>query len=129
MTASLPYCVLLIYLVRGLTLHGATNGLAYMFTPKVWARGKGPPTKRYSPCHLPGWVGRREDRGWVEAAVPPGRQVTLPGGGGREDCLWVLGLLLSQAVPKPCQFWDTESFVHLSSHPHCPQRGLLASWP
>ncbi|KAK2492999.1 hypothetical protein MC885_009362 [Smutsia gigantea] len=34
-TASLPYCVLLIYLVRGLTLHGATNGLAYMFTPKM----------------------------------------------------------------------------------------------
>ncbi|KAM8925591.1 sodium- and chloride-dependent transporter XTRP3 [Lycaon pictus] len=34
-TASLPYCVLLIYLVRGLTLHGATNGLAYMFTPKL----------------------------------------------------------------------------------------------
>ncbi|XP_014417450.1 sodium- and chloride-dependent transporter XTRP3 isoform X4 [Camelus ferus] len=34
-TASLPYCVLLIYLIRGLTLHGATNGLAYMFTPKM----------------------------------------------------------------------------------------------
>ncbi|XP_058534566.1 sodium- and chloride-dependent transporter XTRP3 [Ochotona princeps] len=34
-TASLPYCVLLIYLIRGLTLHGATNGLMYMFTPKV----------------------------------------------------------------------------------------------
>ncbi|XP_004640732.1 sodium- and chloride-dependent transporter XTRP3 [Octodon degus] len=34
-TALLPYCVLIIYLVRGLTLHGATNGLMYMFTPKV----------------------------------------------------------------------------------------------
>ncbi|XP_053571764.1 sodium- and chloride-dependent transporter XTRP3 [Bombina bombina] len=34
-TASLPYIVLLIYLVRGLTLHGAVNGLAYMFTPKL----------------------------------------------------------------------------------------------
>ncbi|KAM4706342.1 sodium- and chloride-dependent transporter XTRP3 isoform 2-T2 [Rhinophrynus dorsalis] len=34
-TASLPYLVLLIYLVRGLTLHGALNGLAYMFTPKL----------------------------------------------------------------------------------------------
>ncbi|KAK2091007.1 hypothetical protein P7K49_030291 [Saguinus oedipus] len=34
-TASLPYCVLIIYLVRGLTLHGATNGLMYMFTPKM----------------------------------------------------------------------------------------------
>ncbi|XP_077633228.1 sodium- and chloride-dependent transporter XTRP3 isoform X1 [Crocuta crocuta] len=34
-TALLPYCVLVIYLVRGLTLHGATNGLAYMFTPKL----------------------------------------------------------------------------------------------
>nr|XP_044992752.1 sodium- and chloride-dependent transporter XTRP3A-like isoform X3 [Jaculus jaculus] len=34
-TTSLPYCVLIIYLVRGLTLHGASNGLVYMFTPKV----------------------------------------------------------------------------------------------
>ncbi|XP_029445321.1 sodium- and chloride-dependent transporter XTRP3 [Rhinatrema bivittatum] len=34
-TASLPYFVLLIYLVRGLTLHGAVNGLTYMFTPKL----------------------------------------------------------------------------------------------
>ncbi|NXA38614.1 S6A20 protein, partial [Eudromia elegans] len=34
-TASLPYCVLIIYLIRGLTLHGAVNGLIYMFTPKL----------------------------------------------------------------------------------------------
>uniref|UniRef100_A0A8C9F256 Transporter n=1 Tax=Pavo cristatus TaxID=9049 RepID=A0A8C9F256_PAVCR len=34
-TASLPYCVLIIYLIRGLTLHGALNGLIYMFTPKL----------------------------------------------------------------------------------------------
>ncbi|XP_042526991.1 sodium- and chloride-dependent transporter XTRP3A [Dipodomys spectabilis] len=34
-TALLPYCVLIIYLIRGLTLHGATNGLLYMFTPKL----------------------------------------------------------------------------------------------
>ncbi|KAM8982281.1 sodium- and chloride-dependent transporter XTRP3 isoform 2-T3 [Sarcophilus harrisii] len=34
-TASLPYCVLIIYLIRGLTLHGAINGLIYMFTPKL----------------------------------------------------------------------------------------------
>uniref|UniRef100_A0A8D0GDG2 Transporter n=1 Tax=Sphenodon punctatus TaxID=8508 RepID=A0A8D0GDG2_SPHPU len=34
-TASLPYLVLLIYLIRGLTLHGAVNGLVYMFTPKL----------------------------------------------------------------------------------------------
>ncbi|KAH0510314.1 Sodium- and chloride-dependent transporter XTRP3 [Microtus ochrogaster] len=34
-TASMPYCVLIIYLIRGLTLHGATNGLMYMFTPKM----------------------------------------------------------------------------------------------
>lgn len=39
-TASLPYGVLIIYLVRGLTLHGATNGLVYMFTPKVQPRGE-----------------------------------------------------------------------------------------
>ncbi|XP_068944450.1 sodium- and chloride-dependent transporter XTRP3 [Petaurus breviceps papuanus] len=34
-TASLPYFVLIIYLIRGLTLHGAINGLVYMFTPKI----------------------------------------------------------------------------------------------
>ncbi|KAE8597365.1 hypothetical protein XENTR_v10016440 [Xenopus tropicalis] len=34
-TALIPYLVLLIYLGRGLTLHGAANGLAFMFTPKL----------------------------------------------------------------------------------------------
>ncbi|CAH6777608.1 sodium- and chloride-dependent transporter XTRP3 [Phodopus roborovskii] len=34
-TASMPYFVLIIYLIRGLTLHGATNGLVYLFTPKI----------------------------------------------------------------------------------------------
>ncbi|ETE58144.1 Sodium- and chloride-dependent transporter XTRP3A, partial [Ophiophagus hannah] len=34
-TATLPYIVLIIYLIRVLTLHGATNGLRYMFTPKL----------------------------------------------------------------------------------------------
>ncbi|XP_053265807.1 sodium- and chloride-dependent transporter XTRP3 isoform X1 [Podarcis raffonei] len=34
-TATLPYVVLIIYLIRGLTLHGAANGLTYMFTPKL----------------------------------------------------------------------------------------------
>ncbi|XP_063308095.1 sodium- and chloride-dependent transporter XTRP3A-like isoform X1 [Pelobates fuscus] len=34
-TATVPYVVLLVYLVRGLTLHGAVNGLTYMFTPKM----------------------------------------------------------------------------------------------
>uniref|UniRef100_A0A8C0W8G4 Transporter n=1 Tax=Castor canadensis TaxID=51338 RepID=A0A8C0W8G4_CASCN len=34
-TASLPSCVLVIYLVRGLMLHGAINGVVYMFTPKI----------------------------------------------------------------------------------------------
>ncbi|XP_078233492.1 sodium- and chloride-dependent transporter XTRP3 isoform X3 [Pogona vitticeps] len=33
-TATLPYIVLMIFLIRGLTLHGAVNGLTYMFTPK-----------------------------------------------------------------------------------------------
>ena len=35
-TSSMPYFVLIIYLIQGLTLHGATNGLIYMFMPKVW---------------------------------------------------------------------------------------------
>nr|XP_057909127.1 sodium- and chloride-dependent transporter XTRP3-like isoform X2 [Doryrhamphus excisus] len=34
-TATFPYAVLLIYLVRGLTLPGAINGIKYMFTPKL----------------------------------------------------------------------------------------------
>ncbi|KAM6936515.1 sodium- and chloride-dependent transporter XTRP3 [Lycodopsis pacificus] len=34
-TAIFPYVVLFIYLIRGFTLHGALNGVAYMFTPKL----------------------------------------------------------------------------------------------
>ncbi|KAM3613482.1 uncharacterized protein V6R79_000368 [Siganus canaliculatus] len=34
-TATFPYVVLLIYLVRGITLHGAISGVTYMFTPKM----------------------------------------------------------------------------------------------
>ncbi|KAK7886696.1 hypothetical protein WMY93_026317 [Mugilogobius chulae] len=34
-TATFPYIVLTIYLIRGLTLHGAVNGIIYMFTPKM----------------------------------------------------------------------------------------------
>ncbi|XP_056290397.1 sodium- and chloride-dependent transporter XTRP3-like isoform X2 [Pseudoliparis swirei] len=34
-TAIFPYVVLIIYLIRGFTLHGAFNGVAYMFTPKL----------------------------------------------------------------------------------------------
>ncbi|KAM9426001.1 sodium- and chloride-dependent transporter XTRP3 [Pholidichthys leucotaenia] len=34
-TATFPYVVLFIYLIRGLTLHGALNGVKYMFTPKM----------------------------------------------------------------------------------------------
>ncbi|TNN61115.1 Sodium- and chloride-dependent transporter XTRP3 [Liparis tanakae] len=35
LTAIFPYVVLIIYLIRGFTLHGAFNGVAYMFTPKL----------------------------------------------------------------------------------------------
>ncbi|XP_057196234.1 sodium- and chloride-dependent transporter XTRP3-like [Triplophysa rosa] len=34
-TATFPYLVLIIYLIRGFTLHGAWNGVKYMFTPKL----------------------------------------------------------------------------------------------
>ncbi|CAL8287489.1 unnamed protein product [Merluccius merluccius] len=34
-TATFPYLVLFIYLIRGLTLHGAVNGIKYMFMPKM----------------------------------------------------------------------------------------------
>ncbi|KAG7474217.1 sodium-and chloride-dependent transporter XTRP3 [Solea senegalensis] len=34
-TATFPYVVLFIYLIRGVTLHGALNGIQYMFTPKM----------------------------------------------------------------------------------------------
>jgi SNF family Na+-dependent transporter len=33
-TALLPYVILLIFLVRGVTLDGATIGLEYFFIPK-----------------------------------------------------------------------------------------------
>lgn len=39
-TATFPYLVLTIFLVRGLTLPGATDGLQYLFTPKVGSRIK-----------------------------------------------------------------------------------------
>uniref|UniRef100_A0A4W5KKI6 Solute carrier family 6 member 20 n=1 Tax=Hucho hucho TaxID=62062 RepID=A0A4W5KKI6_9TELE len=34
-TATFPYLVLIVYLIRGVTLHGAINGVKYMFTPKM----------------------------------------------------------------------------------------------
>ncbi|XP_077382456.1 sodium- and chloride-dependent transporter XTRP3A-like isoform X2 [Festucalex cinctus] len=34
-TATFPYVVLIIYLIRGLTLPGAIHGITYMFTPKM----------------------------------------------------------------------------------------------
>lgn len=34
-TATFPYLVLTIFLVRALTLPGATDGLVYLFTPDV----------------------------------------------------------------------------------------------
>ncbi|KAL0984950.1 hypothetical protein UPYG_G00150910 [Umbra pygmaea] len=34
-TAIFPYLVLIIYLIRGVTLHGALNGVMYMVTPKM----------------------------------------------------------------------------------------------
>uniref|UniRef100_A0A8C6UDK3 Transporter n=1 Tax=Neogobius melanostomus TaxID=47308 RepID=A0A8C6UDK3_9GOBI len=34
-TSTFPYIVLTIYLIRGLTLHGAINGIIYLFTPKM----------------------------------------------------------------------------------------------
>ncbi|XP_075868226.1 inactive sodium-dependent neutral amino acid transporter B(0)AT3 [Nelusetta ayraudi] len=40
-TATFPYLVLTIFLVRGLTLPGATDGLQYLFTPK-WEVLKNP---------------------------------------------------------------------------------------
>ncbi|KAK3515762.1 hypothetical protein QTP70_030469 [Hemibagrus guttatus] len=34
-TATFPYLVLVVYLIRGVTLHGALDGIKYMFTPKL----------------------------------------------------------------------------------------------
>lgn len=34
-TSTLPYIVLTIFLIRGLTLKGATNGIIFLFTPNV----------------------------------------------------------------------------------------------
>jgi SNF family Na+-dependent transporter len=40
-TATLPYVILVILLVKGLTLPGATNGILYYITPQ-WNRLKDP---------------------------------------------------------------------------------------
>uniref|UniRef100_A0A3Q3X9S5 Transporter n=1 Tax=Mola mola TaxID=94237 RepID=A0A3Q3X9S5_MOLML len=40
-TATFPYLVLTIFLIRGLTLTGASDGLLYLFTPK-WEKLKNP---------------------------------------------------------------------------------------
>ena len=34
-TSTLPYVVLTIFLIRGLTLKGATSGIVFLFTPNV----------------------------------------------------------------------------------------------
>ncbi|XP_015676661.1 sodium-dependent neutral amino acid transporter B(0)AT1 [Protobothrops mucrosquamatus] len=34
-TSTLPYVVLTVFLIRGLTLKGATNGIVFLFTPEV----------------------------------------------------------------------------------------------
>lgn len=106
-TALLPYCVLIIYLVRGLTLHGATNGLAYMFTPKVGTGGR-------RTCRLPGWVERGR----------PGKVGGTPSGWVGELCGLpvALGPLPSQAGPKPCSFWG-----HWPLGPHSQPRTPLAA--
>ena len=36
-TAIFPYIVLTIFFIRGITLRGATAGLAHMFSPKVFS--------------------------------------------------------------------------------------------
>lgn len=35
MTSTLPYVVLTIFLIRGLTLKGSLNGVKFLFTPDV----------------------------------------------------------------------------------------------
>ena len=39
-TGTLPYVVLTIFLIRGLTLPGAAEGVSYLFTPDVSITGK-----------------------------------------------------------------------------------------
>lgn len=79
-TALLPYCVLIIYLVRGLTLHGATNGLAYMFTPKVWAGGRGTPGN--PPFCRVGGKGGGDPGRWEQCGLPMSAgSPSQPGGG------------------------------------------------
>lgn len=42
MTSTLPYLVLTIFLIRGLTLKGAGAGIAFLFTPNVSAARRCP---------------------------------------------------------------------------------------
>lgn len=51
-TSTLPYLVLAIFLIRGLTLKGATNGIAFLFTPNV-SPGPRPPQPGHTPLPVP----------------------------------------------------------------------------
>lgn len=99
----MPYCVLIIYLVRGLTLHGATNGLMYMFTPKVRAAKEGD-------CSFLGCPGRK--RKWVRYVIS--RASVSSRLGQRLWTSWVPRLL-----PQLC-ILEMQSFVHFLLLPSLP---------
>lgn len=64
-TALFPYLVLTVFLVRGLTLPGAVEGLAYLFTPSV-SGPQGRARKHLRQGIRPGPVGRTRRRAaWV----------------------------------------------------------------
>lgn len=58
-TSILPYVVLTIFLIRGLTLKGATTGIAFLFTPNVSVPRPAPGARPVGkPCWgtgLPAW--------------------------------------------------------------------------
>uniref|UniRef100_A0A5F9CKL0 Transporter n=1 Tax=Oryctolagus cuniculus TaxID=9986 RepID=A0A5F9CKL0_RABIT len=96
-TALFPYLVLTIFLIRGLTLPGATHGLRYLFTPNVSGGGQGTPSGqgRRASGSQQGW-GRDFGLGaWTGAPAgsPGANEVGLWGRGRRGSAVtWGRGV-------------------------------------
>ena len=85
--------------------------------------GQGPHAPRSH--QRPGVHVHAQGTGWGEGDLRSSRMGGKGGrprevGGGGVDYLRALGHLLSQADPKPCSFWDTESLVRPPSSSSAP---------
>lgn len=90
-TALFPYLVLTVFLVRGLTLPGAMQGLTYLFTPDVSGPTPELPHRpRFRKCKL-GPPQPREQRDGHRAGRPGVSGVRFGGWGAEENAAWDVG--------------------------------------